>query len=165
MGRSSVNGHYELLRFCNKLNSNVFENKSYDYIYNFLVTLIKCHKLNFLETYVLLIFENQEIINILSTEFDKQWTLITSKKIADLKNICKIKKYFYKKNVSRLDKISQDYYGSPYFGWLIMLANPEYGGLEWNIPNGALLAIPFPLTASIQDYEANLKKYFFYYGR
>jgi hypothetical protein len=29
------------------------------------------------------------------------------------------KKYFYKKNVSRLDKISQEYYGSPYFGWLI----------------------------------------------
>ena len=75
------------------------------------------------------------------------------------------KKYFYKKNVSRLDKISQDYYGSPYFGWLIMLANPEYGGLEWNIPDGSLLAVPFPLTASIQDYEANLKKYFFYYGR
>ena len=36
--------------------------------------------------------KKQEIINILSAEFDKQWTLITSKKIADLKNICKINK-------------------------------------------------------------------------
>ena len=75
------------------------------------------------------------------------------------------RKYFYKKNVSRLDKISQDFYGSPYFGWLILIANPEFGGLEWNIPDGALLVIPYPLTASVQDYESNLKNYFFYYGR
>lgn len=75
------------------------------------------------------------------------------------------RKYFYMKNVSRLDKISQEIYGSPYFGWLIMLANPSYGGLEWNIPNGSLLIVPYPLIASIQDYEASLKNYFYYYGR
>jgi len=75
------------------------------------------------------------------------------------------KRYFYKLGVSRLDKISQEYYGTPFFGWLILTANPEYGGLEWNIPNGALLTIPFPLVASVQDYEAGLKNYFFYYGR
>jgi len=75
------------------------------------------------------------------------------------------KKYFYKVGVSRLDKISQDFYGSPLFGWLILLSNPEYGGLEWNIPDGGLLNIPYPLVASVQDYEAQLKNYFFYYGR
>jgi hypothetical protein len=75
------------------------------------------------------------------------------------------KRYFYKLGVSRLDKISQEYYGTPFFGWLILTANPEYGGLEWNIPNGALLTIPFPLVASVQDYEAGLNNYFFYYGR
>ena len=36
--------------------------------------------------------KKQDLINILNTEFDKQWTLITSKKIADLKNICKSNK-------------------------------------------------------------------------
>lgn len=74
-------------------------------------------------------------------------------------------KFFYKKGVSRLDKISQEYYSTPFFGWLIMMANPEYGGLEWNIPDGALLIIPFPLVSSLQDYESELKNYFFYYGK
>jgi hypothetical protein len=75
------------------------------------------------------------------------------------------KKYFYKVGVSRLDKISQEVYGSPLFGWLIMIANPQFGGLEWNIPDGALLNVPFPLVASIQDYESQLNNYFTYYGR
>jgi hypothetical protein len=75
------------------------------------------------------------------------------------------RKYFYVKDVSRLDKISQEIYGTPYFGWLIMMANPQYGGLEWNIPNGAMIIIPYPLISSIQDYESNLKNYFYYYGR
>lgn len=75
------------------------------------------------------------------------------------------KKYFYKLGVSRLDKISQEYYSTPLFGWLILVANPEFGGLEWNIPDGALLNIPYPLISSVQDYEAALNNYFFYYGR
>ena len=58
------------------------------------------------------------------------------------------KKYFYRQGISRLDKISQEYYGSPLFGWLIMAANPRYGGLEWDITDNALLTIPFPLVAS-----------------
>lgn len=74
-------------------------------------------------------------------------------------------KYFYKGGISRLDKISQEYYGSPFFGWLILVANPQFGGIEWNIPDGALLTIPFPLVASLQDYESQLNNYFFYYGR
>jgi hypothetical protein len=73
--------------------------------------------------------------------------------------------YFYKKNISRLDKISQQYYNSPFFGWLIMMANPQYSGLETNIPDGAVLTIPFPLVASLQDYKNNLNNHFFYYGR
>ena len=32
--------------------------------------------------------------------------------------------FFYKKNISRLDKISQQYYQTPFFGWLILAANP-----------------------------------------
>jgi len=75
------------------------------------------------------------------------------------------KGYFYKRGVSRLDKISQEFYGSPYFGWLILQANPTYGGLEWNIPDGTFLTVPYPLVTSVQDYESQLKNYFYYYGR
>ena len=75
------------------------------------------------------------------------------------------KQFFYKEGISRLDKISQEYYQSPLFGWLILAANPQYGGLEWAIPNNALLKIPFPLVSSVQDYETQLNNYFFYYGR
>jgi hypothetical protein len=75
------------------------------------------------------------------------------------------KRYVYMVNVSRLDKISQEYYGSPLFGWLILQANPQYGGLEMNIPNNGLLTIPFPLIPSLQDYKALLDNHFYYYGR
>ena len=75
------------------------------------------------------------------------------------------KRYIYKVGQSRLDKISQQYYGTPYFGWLILMANPIYGGLEWNILDGSILTIPFPLVASLQDYKNALDNHFFYYGR
>jgi hypothetical protein len=73
--------------------------------------------------------------------------------------------YIYKVGESRLDKISQQNYGTPYFGWLIMMANPQYGGQEWSIPDGSILTIPFPLITSLQDYKSQLDNRFFYYGR
>ena len=75
------------------------------------------------------------------------------------------KRFIYKVGQSRLDKVSQQYYDTPVFGWLILLANPNYGGQEWNIPDGAILTIPFPLVASLQDYKNELENHFFYYGR
>jgi hypothetical protein len=75
------------------------------------------------------------------------------------------KMYIYRVGVSRLDKVSQTYYGSPYFGWLILQANPEYGGSEVNIPNDTTLKIPFPLTASLLDYKTALQTHFYYYGK
>lgn len=74
------------------------------------------------------------------------------------------KMIIYKKNQSRLDKLSDEYYGSPYFGWLIEQANPQYGGLEWQIPDNALLRIPLPLLLSLQDYKQALQTHAFYYG-
>jgi hypothetical protein len=73
--------------------------------------------------------------------------------------------YIYKKNRSRLDKISFEKYGTPTFGWLIMMANPKYGGLEWNIKDGDPITIPFPLVQALQDYKSALDTHFFYYGR
>jgi len=75
------------------------------------------------------------------------------------------KNYIFKVGQSRLDKISQQFYGTPYFGWLIQMANPQYSGNEYSIPDGAILTIPFPLIASLQDYKKAYENYFFYHGR
>lgn len=74
-------------------------------------------------------------------------------------------KYFiYKKGKDRLDKLSQDYYNTPLFGWLILLANPTVGSIEFMIPNNSLLRVPFPLSTSLQDYKRNIELYNLYYG-
>ena len=75
------------------------------------------------------------------------------------------KKYVYRTGMSRLDKISQEFYGTPYFGWLIQMANPMYGGMETNIPDGTVLVVPFPLIQSLQDYKNAIDTHFYYYGR
>ena len=75
------------------------------------------------------------------------------------------KTFIYRTGLSRLDKISFQFYGTPFFGWLIQQANPQYTGSEWSIPDGAILTIPFPLLTSLQDYNNELNNHFFYYGR
>ena len=75
------------------------------------------------------------------------------------------KKVIYKVGKSRLDKISQVYYDTPYFGWLIMEANPGIGSLEFDIPDGRVLTVPFPLVTSLQDYKQRIDNHFFYYGK
>ena len=75
------------------------------------------------------------------------------------------KRYIYKVGQSRLDKISQQYYGTPTFGWLILASNPIYSGDEWSIPDAAILTIPFPLVSSLQEYKSQLDNHFYYYGR
>ena len=73
--------------------------------------------------------------------------------------------YIYKVGISRLDKVSQQHYNSPFFGWLILQANPEFTGFEFNIPDGAVLTIPYPLLTSLQDYKNELDNHTFYYGK
>lgn len=73
--------------------------------------------------------------------------------------------FIYKVGKSRLDVASQEFYGTPFFGWLILQGNPQFGGLENNIYDGAILTIPFPLVASLQDYKNELDNHFLYYGR
>lgn len=63
------------------------------------------------------------------------------------------------KNRDRMDKLSLAYYNSPYYGWLIMAANPTFGGLEFDIPNTEFIRIPFPLTTSIQQYVEQINNY------
>ena len=70
----------------------------------------------------------------------------------------------YKIERDRMDKYSQRYYNNPYHGWLILLANPEYGGVEETIPNNAIIRIPFPFKDSIQQYIGEVQKYEKLYG-
>lgn len=70
----------------------------------------------------------------------------------------------YKEGASRLDKISNTYYNNPYCGWLILLANPQYGGLEFNIPDMTSLRIPFPYDSAISRYITEVKKHKTLYG-
>lgn len=65
---------------------------------------------------------------------------------------------------TRLDKLSNIYYNTPYCGWLIMLANQEYGGLEFNIPDQSLIRIPFPFESAISRYITQINKYNTLYG-
>jgi hypothetical protein len=65
---------------------------------------------------------------------------------------------------SRLDKISQEFYGVPFYGWLILIANPEYGGSEWNIRDGQAVRVPLPLDTTLREYERKLLRRLEYYG-
>jgi hypothetical protein len=70
----------------------------------------------------------------------------------------------YNTGKTRLDKLSQDYYGVPYYSWLILLANPEFGGLEWNIKEGQAVRIPLPLNETLNEYEVKIRQRLDYYG-
>ena len=74
------------------------------------------------------------------------------------------KSVVYSNENDRLDRISQEYYNSPYYGWLILLANPRFGGVEENIPNNEIIRIPFPFKDSLQQYIQGVKEYEIYYG-
>ena len=70
----------------------------------------------------------------------------------------------YKLGKTRLDKLSNIYYNSPYYGWLIMLANPQYGGLEFNIPDQSTIIVPFPFESAINRYITAVNTYNSLYG-
>jgi hypothetical protein len=70
----------------------------------------------------------------------------------------------YKKGKDRMDKISQEYYGTPLFGWLILQANPQLPSVEFEIPNNFYIRIPYPLINSLQDYKNGVELYNLYYG-
>ncbi len=59
---------------------------------------------------------------------------------------------------SRLDKMSQKYYGNPFYDFLILYANSDYVS-EFDIPENALIRIPFPLEKARADYEAILNQF------
>lgn len=66
---------------------------------------------------------------------------------------------YYERGKTRLDKLSYEYYNNPNYGWLILQANPENGGLEFNIRNKTLLRIPYPLETTLISYNNAVKAY------
>jgi hypothetical protein len=70
----------------------------------------------------------------------------------------------YKQGISRLDKLSNLYYNNPYSGWLILLANPQFGGLEFNIPDSTSIRIPYPLESGLNRYINEIQNYKELYG-
>jgi len=71
----------------------------------------------------------------------------------------------YKVAETRLDRVSQTYYGVPYYNWLILNANPKYGGLEFNIKDGDIVRVPFPFLSTIQEFESKTQQYITQYGK
>ena len=69
------------------------------------------------------------------------------------------------KNKDRLDKLSQEYYASPLFGWVIMASNPLAGSLEFDIPDNFVIRVQFPLIPTLQDYKRAVDQYYLYYGK
>ena len=70
----------------------------------------------------------------------------------------------YRRGQTRLDNISNEYYNNPYSGWLIMLANPQFGGLEFTIPDMTVLRVPFPYDSAIGRYITEIKNHKILYG-
>ena len=70
----------------------------------------------------------------------------------------------YKGGVTRLDILSNKYYGDPNYDWLIMMANKQYGSLEFEIPDGSTLRIPWPLSLTLEDYNNKIEQYITLYG-
>lgn len=74
------------------------------------------------------------------------------------------KNVVYKMGLTRLDILSQKYYNSPYYGFLIMLANPQYGGMEFDIKDRDVIRIPYPLESAIERYLGGVETYKRLYG-
>lgn len=68
----------------------------------------------------------------------------------------------WKKGETRIDIISNKYYGTPYGGWLILLKNGFFD--ENEIPNNTFLIVPFPFEKTIQNYVDELNRYDTLYG-
>ena len=74
------------------------------------------------------------------------------------------KSVVYKLGKTRLDILSQKYYNNPYHGFLIMLANPQYGGLEFDIKDRDVIRIPYPFESALERYLTSVEIYKELYG-
>lgn len=81
---------------------------------------------------------------------DGEWKFIPNIKLS-VKNTDKYE--LYKEGITRFDKLSQKYYNNPTYTWLIQIANPQFGGLEFDFVSNLPIRIPFPLLSTLQEYQ------------
>ena len=68
-------------------------------------------------------------------------------------------KYEYWNTAScRYEKLANKYYGNPFYDFLILYGNPQFAS-EYDIPDGQLIRVPFPLSKAKSDYENALKTF------
>ena len=70
----------------------------------------------------------------------------------------------YRRGYTRFDLLSYDYYGDPNYDWVILMANPSLGSMEFEFPDGAEIRIPYPLNKTLEQYNKNLDRYDLLYG-
>lgn len=68
------------------------------------------------------------------------------------------------KENTRFDILSQKYYGNGKHGFLILQANPQFGGLEFDIPKGTSIRIPFPFRQTLQEFQGKITRHIELYG-
>lgn len=56
---------------------------------------------------------------------------------------------------SRMDLLSNKFYNNPLYDFIIMYANPQFIS-EFDIPDGTVIRIPFPLSRAILIFENTL---------
>lgn len=61
----------------------------------------------------------------------------------------------YDANKTRLDRIAASIYGEDTYGWLILMANPEYF-IEFDIPRNTVIRVPFPLKDAEADFVSKI---------
>ena len=64
----------------------------------------------------------------------------------------------FDKSRMRMDTLSYKYYGDANYGWLLMMANPQFGSMEFEIPDKVLFRIPYPLQNALTRYEEEVRK-------
>lgn len=60
----------------------------------------------------------------------------------------------FDKSKMRLDTLSYKYYSDANYGWLLLLANPHVGSMEFEIPDKVNFRIPYPLQTALLRYES-----------
>lgn len=70
----------------------------------------------------------------------------------------------YHRGITRLDLVSYDFYGDPGYDWLILMANPDLGNMEFEIPDGAIMRIPYPLNVTLENYNNQIERFYTLYG-
>ena len=64
----------------------------------------------------------------------------------------------FDKSRMRMDTLSYKYYGDANYGWLLLMANPHLGSMEFDIPDGVTFRIPYPLSSALLRYENEVKR-------